>query len=88
MDKQQITTALARKYREEYAKYFVLERLAREALNEDDKEGFAAISKRAAYTSRYLCGIKKAAEILGIGETEFMTAVNSDKEVCHAADET
>lgn len=88
MDKQQITKALARKYREEYARYFVLERLAREALDEDDKEGFAAISKRAAYTSKYLCGIKKAAEILDIGETEFMDAVNLDKEGSHAADET
>lgn len=77
MDKQQITKALARKYREEYARYFVMERLAQDALEEGDEVGREAIIRRALSKSQILYGLKMAAAVLGITEEEFMSAVNA-----------
>lgn len=79
MTRAQIGEALAAKYREEYARYAVTERLAREALDEGDQEGHSAISRRAQSKSQILYGLRMAAEALGIGCAEFDAAINADK---------
>ena len=79
MDKQQIVKLLARKYREEYARCFVMERLAREALDEGDKIGYKAINRRARSESLFMDGMKAAVVALGISEADFMTVVNMDR---------
>lgn len=77
MDKQQITEALAQKYRTEYARYFVMERLAQEALDEGDEDAHKAISRRAWNKSQFLSGLKAAALSLGINEEDFMVTVKA-----------
>lgn len=78
--KEQVKKALARTYRTAYIVYAGLEQEGKAALHEGDFAASEAIAKRALLRSQYLYGIKVAAETLGIGETEFMEAVNQDNE--------
>ena len=77
--KEQIKNILAQKYRVAYSVYEQLERTGKELIDEGDFEANAIISQRALLRSQYIYGIKTAAEALGIGEDEFMAAVNADK---------
>lgn len=79
MTREEILQALALKYRVAYSVYETLSLQAKEALHEDDMDGYNAITKRAMYRSQYLSGIKAAAVALGIDDDEFMAAVNADR---------
>ena len=79
MSKEEILQALAQKYRVGYSVYETLSLTAKEALHEDDMDGYNAITKRAMYRSAHLAGIKAAAVALGIDNEEFMAAVNADR---------
>lgn len=79
MTKEEILQALVQKYRVGFSVYETLSLTAKEALHEDDMDGYNAITKRAMYRSAHLAGIKTAAEALGIGNDEFMAAVNADR---------
>lgn len=79
MDKQQIIAALVPLYRLEATANSHLEMLAKEAAQEGDTAAFEAISRRAVNKRCFLDGVKAAVEVLGIGEVEFMDAVNQDR---------
>ena len=79
MTREEILQALARRYRAAYSVYETLSLQAKEALHEDDMDGYNALTKRAMYRSNYLSGIKAAATTLGIDNDEFMAAVNADQ---------
>lgn len=78
LTREQIKEALAHKYRVAYSVYEQLALTGKELIDEGDFEANAIISQRALLRSQYLYGIKTAAEALGIGEDEFMDAVNQD----------
>lgn len=82
--REQVKEALARKYRTAFSVYETLALEGKEALNEEDIAASEAITKRALLRSQYLYGIKAAAKTLGIDETEFMEAVNQDREGVNA----
>lgn len=79
--REQIKEALARKYRIAFSVYETLALEGKAAIHEGDITASEALARRALLRSQYLYGIKVAAETLGIDETEFMEAVNADKEV-------
>lgn len=77
--REQIKDALAQKYRVAYNVYEQLALTGKELIREGDMEANAIISQRALLRSQYLYGIKTAAEVLGIGDAEFMEAVNQNQ---------
>lgn len=79
LTKEQIKEALAHKYRIAYSVYEQLTLTGKELIQEGDFKANEIISQRALLRSQYLYGIKVAAETLGIGEDEFMEAVNQDR---------
>lgn len=79
MTREQIKEALAQKYRIAYSAYEQLALTGKELVHEGDLEANKIISQRALLRAQYLYGIKAAAEVLGIGEDEFMDAVNQDR---------
>ena len=79
MDKHQIITAIAGKYRASYAVYDILEQLSKQATRDGDTTAYRVFSRQAGFESSFLAGLKAAA--LGVDAVELMAAVNSDKEV-------
>ena len=75
----EIKVILAGQYRSAYEECHTLENLAAQAAKDGDQQAYAVISRRAKLLSQYIAGIRDAAKPLGIGEDEFMAAVNQDR---------
>lgn len=76
--REKVKEILAHKYRVAYDVYEQLALTGKELIHEGDFEANAIIAQRALLRSQYLYGIKASAKALGIGEDEFMEAVNQD----------
>ena len=79
MTKTEIREALARDYRIAYSVYYSMEKQANMALRANKPDAFQRLRQRAEHRAAVLSGIKRAAGVLGISETEFMEAVNADR---------
>lgn len=79
MDKQEIITVLADKYRASYTIYEILEQLNKKALHNRDAVGHWAFSRQAGLEASFLDGMKAAAEALGVDTSELLAAVNLDR---------
>lgn len=76
---EEIKVILAGQYRSAYEECHTLEDLAAQVAKDGDQQAYAAISRQAKLWSQYIAGIRDAAKPLGIGEDEFMAAVNQDR---------
>lgn len=79
MTRADIKTALACDYRIAFSVYESMEKQAHAAIKDNKMDAYTRFKRRAAHRSAVLVGIKRAAAVLGIEETEFMEAVNSDR---------
>lgn len=85
--REKVKETLAHKYRVAYDVYEQLALTGKELIHEGDFEANAIIAQRALLRSQYLYGIKASAKALGIGEDEFMEAVNVDCAACNRGKE-
>jgi len=79
MTRTEIKAALAGDYRIVFSGYEAMERQAHQALQTGKMDDYSSFKQKASYRSAVLTGMKRAAAVLGIGEIEFMEAVNADR---------
>ncbi len=76
---EQAAEALVRLHNACYDEYFFLSNLATELIHDGEKSAYKAISRRAAYKSCFLDGVKASAEALGIDLQDFQKAVKKSE---------
>ena len=75
--RSEVMKKLAGLYNDVYDDWFLMMDEAKAAAHDDDNEAFRSITRRADKKADYMEGIKGAAEALGIGSDEFLTAASS-----------
>jgi len=76
ISQEQAIEALAQLHNACYDEYFFLSNLAADLIHNGEKAAYKAISRRAAYKSYFLDGVKASAEALGIDPQDFRQAIN------------